>query len=56
MEGTLNAYQQAEIMKFQQDQQIKTSIKLFNKVVETCYDKCISVGYWSGVRLEKYIK
>lgn len=46
----MNQYQTAEFMKYAQDHQMKASVQMFNRLVMGCYEKCVSVGYYSGVR------
>jgi len=31
-----------------EDQQMKDSLKMYNHLVESCFDKCVMVG-WGGV-------
>jgi len=41
-------HQKAEFMRFLEDQQMKDSLKMYNFLVESCFDKCVAVG-WNGV-------
>lgn len=40
-------HQKAEFMRHLEDQQMKDSLKMYNNLVESCFDKCVMVG-WGG--------
>mmetsp|Transcript_21935 Transcript_21935/g.19956 ORF Transcript_21935/g.19956 Transcript_21935/m.19956 type:complete len:95 (-) Transcript_21935:57-341(-) len=40
-------YQKAEFLRHLEDQQIKDSLRMYNTLVESCFDKCVHVG-WNG--------
>lgn len=46
--------QKSEFMRHLEDQQMKDSLKMYNYLVETCFDKCVAVG-WGGVSLSSLI-
>ena len=39
--------QRPELIRHLEEQQMKDSLKLYNHLVESCFDKCVHVG-WSG--------
>eukprot|EP01039_Chlorochromonas_danica_P008695 gene8695-9580_t len=45
--ASLPEYQKQELIKHLEEQQIKDSLKMYNKLVESCFDKCVMVG-WGG--------
>lgn len=44
----LPEHQKGEFMRHLQDTQMKDSLRMYNKLVEDCFDKCAFVG-WGGV-------
>ena len=42
-------HQKPEFIKHLEEQQMKDSLKMYNHLVEQCFDKCVTVG-WGGVR------
>ncbi|KAJ1426013.1 Tim10/DDP family zinc finger-domain-containing protein [Ochromonadaceae sp. CCMP2298] len=40
-------FQKGEFLKFVQEQQMKDSLKMYNHLVEGCFDKCVMTG-WGG--------
>ena len=45
----LSPWQQQEFAKFEQQLQQRSSLEMFERLAFKCYDKCVSVGYYSGV-------
>lgn len=41
-------HQKAEFMRYLEEQQMKDSLKMYNFLVENCFEKCVAVG-WNGV-------
>jgi import inner membrane translocase subunit TIM9 len=40
-------HQKAEFIRHLEDNQMKDSLKMYNNLVENCFDKCVMVG-WDG--------
>jgi import inner membrane translocase subunit TIM9 len=38
----LPEYQKAEFMKHLEEQQVKDSLRMYNNLVESCFDKCVT--------------
>ena len=45
----LSDSQKAEYIRYVEDLQMKESVKMVNRLVEECFDKCVTVGWWNGV-------
>jgi hypothetical protein len=44
-------FQKPEFIRHLEEQQMKDSLKMYNHLVETCFDKCVTVG-WGGVSVQ----
>jgi import inner membrane translocase subunit TIM9 len=45
MEGAFNhipEHQKAEFMRYLEEQQVRDSLKMYNHLVEQCFDKCVT--------------
>ena len=40
-------YQQAELIRHLEEQQLRLSLLMVNKLTDTCFDKCVATG-WGG--------
>lgn len=41
-------HQKAEFLRHLEEQQVKDSLRMYNNLVESCFSKCVMVG-WDGV-------
>ena len=46
-------HQKAEFMKYFEETQMKDSLKMYNSLVERCFDKCVHVGWGGGLNSKK---
>ena len=45
-------FQKPDFIRHLEEQQMKDSLKMYNHLVETCFDKCVTVG-WGGVSVQQ---
>ena len=43
-------HQKPEFLRHLEETQMKDSLKMYNHLVESCFEKCVTVG-WGGVSL-----
>jgi import inner membrane translocase subunit TIM9 len=43
-------YQKPELFKHLEEKQMADSLKMYNKLVEDCFDKCVTTGWGGGIR------
>lgn len=43
-------HQKAELFKHLEQKQMADSLKMYNSLVESCFDKCVSTGWGGGIR------
>ena len=43
-------HQKAELFRHLEQKQMADSLKMYNSLVESCFDKCVQTGWGSGIR------
>eukprot|EP01038_Epipyxis_sp_PR26KG_P004173 gene4173-5940_t len=46
--SNIPSYQKDEFLRHLEEQQMKDSLKMYNNLVESCFDKCVVVGWGGG--------